>query len=51
VTHFDPSSLAQRYVSGVIQTFLQLRVMVICDPELQLLKQIWVMSAECSTLD
>jgi hypothetical protein len=51
LTHFLPSSLAQRYVSGVIQTFLQLTVTVIYDPELDFLKQNWVMSPEWSTRD
>jgi hypothetical protein len=37
--HFLPSSLAQRYVSGVIQTSLELTVTVTCDPELDFLKK------------
>jgi hypothetical protein len=51
VTHFLPSSLAQRYVSVVIQTSLQLTITVISDPELVFLKQNWVTSADWSTLD
>jgi hypothetical protein len=51
MTHFFPSFLAQRYVSGVIQTYTELTVTVICDPELDFLKENWVMSAEWSTLD
>jgi hypothetical protein len=51
MTHFLPSSLAQGYVSGVIQISLQLTVTVIYDPELDFLKQNWVMTAEWSTLD
>jgi hypothetical protein len=51
LTHFVPSSLAQRYVSGVIQTSLELTVSVTFDPELDFLKQNWVMSTEWSTLD
>jgi hypothetical protein len=49
VTHFLPSSLAQRYVSGLIQTFRKLTFTVTCDPELDFLKQNWVMSADWST--
>jgi hypothetical protein len=48
---FLPSILAQRYVSGLIETSLQLTFTVTCDPELDFLKQNWVMSAEWSTLD
>jgi hypothetical protein len=50
------SSLAQRYVSGVIQTSLELTDTVKCDPELDLymlyviLKQNWLMSAEWTTI-
>jgi hypothetical protein len=51
VTHFLPSSLAQRYVSGLIQTFRKLTLTVTCDPELDFLKQNWVMTAEWSTPD
>jgi hypothetical protein len=51
VTHILPSSLAQSYVSGVIQTSLELTVTVIFDPELDFLKLNWVMSAEWNTLD
>jgi hypothetical protein len=46
------SSLAQRYVSEVIQTSLELTVTLISDPELDLymlyaiLKQNWLMPAE-----
>jgi hypothetical protein len=50
-THFVPSSLAQRYVSGIIQTSLELTVTVTSYPELDFRKQNCVMSAECSTLD
>jgi hypothetical protein len=51
------SSLAQTYVSEVIQTSLELPVTVTCDSDLDLyvlyviLKQHWVMSAEWSTRD
>jgi hypothetical protein len=45
------SSLAQRYVSGLIQTFLELKFTFKYDPELDFLKQKWVMSAECSRID
>jgi hypothetical protein len=45
------SSLSQRYVSGVIETSLQLTVKFTCDPELDFLKQNWVMSAEWRKLD
>jgi hypothetical protein len=48
---FLPSSLEQRYVSGLIERSLQLTVTVTCDPELDFLKQNWVMSPEWSTLD
>jgi hypothetical protein len=41
VTHFLPSSLAQRYVSGVIQTSLELTFTVIYDAELDIPKQNW----------
>jgi hypothetical protein len=51
LTHFGPSSLAQRYVSRVIETSLQLTVAVIYEPEPDILEQNWVMSAECFTLD
>jgi hypothetical protein len=51
LTHFVPSYLAQRYVSGIIQTSLQLTVTVIYYPKLEFLKQNWVMSPEWSTLD
>jgi hypothetical protein len=51
LTHFAPSSPAQSDVSVVIQTSLELTVTVTCDPELDFLKQNWVMSAEWSTLD
>jgi hypothetical protein len=51
MTHFLPSSLEQKYVSGVIQTSMQLKFTFICDPELDFLKQNWVISAEWSTLD
>jgi hypothetical protein len=51
VTHFFPSSPAQRYVSGVIQTYMELTVTVIYDPELDFLKENWDMSAERSTHD
>jgi hypothetical protein len=51
VTHFLPSSVGQRYVSGVIQTSLELKVTVKYDPELDFLKQNWVMSAEWDKLD
>jgi hypothetical protein len=51
LTHFFPSSLAQTYVSGVIQTFLQLTITVTCVKDLDFLKQNWVMSAEWSTFD
>jgi hypothetical protein len=51
VTDFLPSSLAQRYVSAVIETYLQLTVTVKYDPELDFLKQNWVMSEEWGTLD
>jgi hypothetical protein len=51
VTHFVPSSLAQRYVYGVIETSLQLTVTVIFIPELEFLKQNLFMSAEWSTRD
>jgi hypothetical protein len=51
VTHFLHSSLAQRYVSRVIQTTLQLTFRVTYDPELDFLKQNWVMSAEWSKFD
>jgi hypothetical protein len=52
LTHFVPSSLAQRYVSGVIQTALQLTVTVRYDPDVvTFLKQNWFMSAEWCTLD
>jgi hypothetical protein len=51
MTQFFPSSLAQRYVSGLIQTFLELTVTVIYDPELDFLKKKWIMSAELSTRD
>jgi hypothetical protein len=51
MTNFLPSSLAQRYVSGLIQTYLELTVTVIYDPELEFLKENWVMSAGWSTLD
>jgi hypothetical protein len=46
LNHFLPSALSQRYLSGVIQTSLQLTVTDICDPELDFIKQNWVMSAE-----
>jgi hypothetical protein len=51
------SSLAQRYVSEVIQTSLELPVTGTCHPDLELyvlyviLKENWVMSAEWSTRD
>jgi hypothetical protein len=48
---FHLSSLAQSYVSGVRETSLQLTIRVTCDPELDFIKQNWVMSAEWSTLD
>jgi hypothetical protein len=52
LTHFVPSPLAKRYVSGVIQTSLQLTVTVSYDPEVvTFLKQNWFMSAEWCTLD
>jgi hypothetical protein len=51
LTHYVPSYLAQRFVSEVIQTSLELPVTVTCDPELYFIKQNWVMSAEWSTLD
>jgi hypothetical protein len=51
LTHLFPSFPAQRYVSRVIQTSLELTHTVICDPELDFLKQNWFMSAEWSTLD
>jgi hypothetical protein len=51
VTHFLPSSVAQRYVSRVIQTSLELTVTVKFDPELDFLKQNLVMSAEWVTRD
>jgi hypothetical protein len=51
LTQFVPSPLAQRYVSGIIQTSLQLTVTVTCDPELYLLKQNWVIPAEWSKRD
>jgi hypothetical protein len=51
VTHFLPSFLAQRYVSGVIQKFLELTITIKYDPELDFLKQNWVMSAERDTFD
>jgi hypothetical protein len=38
-------------VSRFIQTSLQLTVTFTCDPELDFLKQNWVMSAEWCTLD
>jgi hypothetical protein len=49
VIHFLPSSRAQTYVSGLIQTFLELTVTVTSDSELVFLKQNWVMSAEWSS--
>jgi hypothetical protein len=49
VTHFLPSSLAQRYVSWVIHSSVELTVTVIYDPELDFVKQNWVMSVEWST--
>jgi hypothetical protein len=51
VSQFLPSFLAQRYVSRVIQTSLQITVTVKFDPELDFPKQKWVMSEEWSTLD
>jgi hypothetical protein len=45
------SSLAQRYVSGVIQTSLQLTVTVTSDTELDFLKENGVISAEWGTRD
>jgi hypothetical protein len=45
------SSLAQRYVSEIIQKPLELTVTVTCDTALDFLKQNFVMSAECSRLD
>jgi hypothetical protein len=51
LTHFVPSSLPQRYVSGVLQTSLELTVTVTFYQELDFLKQNWVISAEWSTLD
>jgi hypothetical protein len=45
LTHLVPSSLAQRYLSGIIQTSLQLTVTDKYDPELDFLKQNWVMSS------
>jgi hypothetical protein len=51
VTHYLPSSLSQKYVSGVIQKFLELKYTVTCDPELDFLKQNCVMSAEQNTHD
>jgi hypothetical protein len=51
LTHFLPSSLAQRYVSEVIQISLKLTVTFIYDPELDFLKKNWVMCAEWNTLD
>jgi hypothetical protein len=38
-------------VTGVILASLELTFTVTCDPELDFLKQNWVMSAECSKLD
>jgi hypothetical protein len=38
-------------VFGVILKYLQLTFTVNSDPELDFLKQTWVISAECSTLD
>jgi hypothetical protein len=51
VTHFLPSSLAQRYVFVLIQKTLEFTFTVKYDPELYFLKQNWVTSAECSTRD
>jgi hypothetical protein len=51
VTQFVPSTLAQRYVSGVIQTSLEFTITVTCDPELDFSKQKCLMTAEWSTLD
>jgi hypothetical protein len=51
LTHFLPSSLAESYVSRVIETSLQLTVTVILYPELDILKQNLIMSAEWSTRD
>jgi hypothetical protein len=45
------SFLSQRYVSGVIQTSLQLTFRVTSDPELEFLTQNCVISAEWSTLE
>jgi hypothetical protein len=47
---FLPSSHAQRYLSGLLESFLPLKVTVTCDPELDFLKSNWVISAEWSTL-
>jgi FPC/CPF motif-containing protein YcgG len=44
------SSLAERYISGVIETTMQLTFMVTFDPELDFLKQNRFMSAVWSTL-
>jgi hypothetical protein len=51
LTHFLPSTLAQRYVSGLIQISLQLTVTVTSDQELDILQQNRFMSAEWRTLD
>jgi hypothetical protein len=48
---FPHSPLAERYVSGLIPTSLQLTVTVICDTELHFLKQNWVIFAEWSKLE
>jgi hypothetical protein len=51
LTNFVPSSLAQRYVSGLIQSSLHITVTVIYDPELDFLKQNWGMSSKWSKFD
>jgi hypothetical protein len=51
VTYYLPSSVAQRYVSSVIQTSLQLRATDICDQELYFIKQNWLMAAGWNSLD
>jgi hypothetical protein len=48
---FPPSSLAQSYVSVIIEKSMQLTVTITCDPELDFLKQNRVMYAEWSILD
>jgi hypothetical protein len=51
LTHFLPYVVAQIYVSGVIQTSLELTFTVTYDPELDFLKENCVMSADWRTRD